>query len=76
MATDNKTKPYVKLAGGLVFAGGGLLAVERLGLSQMSGNHAGALHLDSTVLSLLVIVPVGLILAGCVVFMWGKMRRL
>jgi hypothetical protein len=75
MATPT-TKPYVKLAGGLVLIGGGLLTIERLGLSNLSGpNHTGV-HIDGTILSLLVIVPAALIVAGCIVFMVGKMRRL
>ena len=70
------TKPYVKLAGGLVIVGGGLLTVERLGLANLSTANPGGMHLDGTLLSLMVIVPAALIVAGCIVFMVGKMRRL
>ena len=75
MATP-PTKPYIKLAGGLVIVGGGLLTVERLGLSNLSSSNPGRMHIDGTLLSLMVIVPVALIVAGCIVFMVGKMRRL
>jgi hypothetical protein len=70
------TKPYVKLAYTLIIVGMGIFAIERLGLSNMSGpNHTG-LNIDGTLLSVLVIAPVVLILAGCLIFMIGKMRRL
>lgn len=72
----SSTKPYVKLAYNLIIVGMGLFALERLGLSNLSGpNHTG-MHLDGTLLSILVLAPAGLILAGCLVFMIGKMRRL
>lgn len=75
MATQ-PTKPYVKLAQTLVIVGMGIFALERMGLSNMSGpNHTG-MHLDGTLLSILVIAPVALVVAGCLVFMVGKMRRL
>ena len=70
------TKPYVKLAQTLIIVGMGIFALERLGLSQMAGPGRTPVHLDGTVLSLLVIAPVVLVLAGCLVFMIGKMRRL
>ncbi len=54
----------------------GIFAIERLGLDQLSGPNHTALHLDGTVLSILVIAPVALVLAGCLIFMIGKMRRL
>jgi hypothetical protein len=70
------TKPYVKLAYTLIIVGMGIFAIERLGLSNMSGpNHTG-LNIDGTLLSVLVIAPVVLVLAGCLIFMIGKMRRL
>ena len=70
------TKPYVKLAYTLIIIGMGIFAIERLGLSNMSGpNHTG-LHLDGTLLSILVIAPIALVIAGCLIFMFGKMRRL
>jgi hypothetical protein len=70
------TKPYVKLAYTLIIVGMGIFAIERLGLSNISGpNHTG-LNIDGTLLSVLVIAPVVLILAGCLIFMIGKMRRL
>jgi len=70
------TKPYVKLAYLLVILGMGILALERLGLDQAAGpNHTG-LHLDGTLLSVLVIAPAALILAGCLIFIFGKLRRL
>ena len=68
------TKPYLKLAYTLILFGMGIFAFERFGLSNMGG--PGGLHLDGTVLSVLVIAPVVLVIAGCIVFMVGKMRRL
>ncbi len=70
------TKPYVKLAYTLIIIGMGIFAIERLGLDQLSGPNHTALHLDGTLLSILVIAPVALVLAGCLIFMIGKMRRL
>ncbi len=70
------TKPYVKLAYTLIIIGMGIFALERLGLSQMSGPNHQQMHLDGTLLSVLVIAPVVLVIAGCLVFMIGKMRRL
>ena len=70
------TKPYVKLAYTLIIVGMGIFAIERLGLSNMSGPGSTPMHLDGTLLSILVIAPVVLILAGCLIFMVGKMRRL
>jgi hypothetical protein len=68
-------KPYIKLASSLVLIGMGLFSLERLGLDRFeSPTHP--LHIDSTVLSLLVLVPVALVAAGALVFIVGKMRRL
>ena len=72
MATP--TKPYVKLAGTLASIGLGIFFIERFGLSELQKN--GAMHIDGTILSIMVIAPIVLILAGAVVFMVGKMRRL
>jgi hypothetical protein len=69
-----KTKPYIKLAGTLASIGVGLFFIERFGLAELS--HNGTMHIDGTILSLMVIVPIALVLAGAVVFMVGKMRRL
>jgi len=74
MATPT-TKPYVKLAQTLIVIGMGIFALERLGLSQMTGSGQ-KMHLDGTLLSVLVIAPVVLVVAGCLIFMIGKMRRL
>lgn len=66
-------KPHVKLAGSLVLVGSGLIALERYGLSEW---HTAAMGgINSTLLSLMVLVPLGLILAGCAVFVFGAMRR-
>jgi hypothetical protein len=67
-------KPYTKLAWTLVVLGMALFAFERFGLSELGS--PGSLKLDETVWSILVIAPIVLILAGCVVFMVGRMRRL
>lgn len=76
MAMHPSTKPYVKLAYTLIIIGMGIFALERLGLSQMSGPGQTRMHLDGTLLSVMVIAPVVLVVAGCLIFMIGKMRRL
>jgi hypothetical protein len=68
-------KPYVKLASTLVLVGSGLFSLERFGLDKLEG-PTRSVHLDSTLLSVLVIAPVALVLAGAIVFIFGKMRRL
>jgi len=68
-------KPYVKLASTLVLLGSGLFALERFGLGRIEG-PTHSVHLDGAVLSILVIAPVALVLAGAIVFMVGRMRRL
>jgi hypothetical protein len=75
MATAQGPKPYIKLASTLVVLGSGLFTLERYGLSRIE-EPGHPLHLDSTVLSLLVIVPFVLIVAGALVFVVGRMRRL
>ena len=74
MATQGM-KPYVKLASTLVVVGMGLFSVEQFGLGKLEGPGHNV-HLDGTVLSLLVLAPVALVAAGAVVFMVGKMRRM
>lgn len=64
-------KPYVKLAYTLVLIGMGIFALERFGLAQMPG-----LHLAGWLITILVVAPVVLVLAGCAVFMVGRARRL
>ena len=68
-------KPYVKLASTLVTLGIGIFALERFGLAELRG-AAGAVHLDGTLLSILVLAPFLLIVAGAAIFMVGRMRRL
>jgi hypothetical protein len=67
--------PYVKLAATLVLVGMGLFTLERYGLGRL-GQDGAPPHIDPTVLSLLLIVPMLLIAAGAVVFVIGKLRRL
>jgi hypothetical protein len=74
MAAQNM-KPYVKLASTLVLLGGGLFSLERFGLGGLNGNGHN-ISLDPNVISLLILAPLVLIVAGVAVFMWGKMRRL
>lgn len=71
---ETKTKPYIKLAATLASLGIGIFMLERFGLSEAQKN--GSLHIDGTILSIMVIAPIVLVLAGAVVFMVGKMRRL
>ncbi len=73
MAENKNLKPYMKLAYGLIGVGMGLFALERLGLGQLSGLHP---HFAGWLITALIVVPVGLVLAGCAVFMFGRMRRL
>ena len=75
MASRPGMKPYVKLASTLVLVGSGLFTLERYGL-QRSEEPGNPLHIDSTLLSLMVLVPIGLVVAGAVVFLVGRMRRL
>ena len=74
MATQGP-KPYIKLASTLVLLGMGLFTLERYGLSRIE-EPGNPLHLGATILSLLVLVPVVMIVAGALVFVVGRMRRL
>jgi hypothetical protein len=73
MAQDRHVKPYVRLAYTLIAIGMGIFALERLGLGELSGMH---IHLAGWLIATLVIAPVALVLAGCAIFMFGRMRRL
>lgn len=64
-------KPYVRLAYTLVIIGMAIFALERFGLSQMSG-----LHLAGWLISALVIAPVALVFTGGLIFVFGRMRGL
>ena len=68
-------KPYVKLASSLVLVGTGLFSLEQFGLGKLEGD-SHSIHLDGTILSVLVLAPLVLIAAGAIVFVVGKMRRL
>ena len=68
-------KPYMRLAYGLILFGLGLFMLERFGLSTLSGPQHSGVHIDPNLLSAMVIAPVALVMAGCIVFMVGKMRR-
>ncbi len=67
-------KPYLKLASSLVVVGAGMFMLERYGLTELT--RSGRVHIDPNLMSVLVIVPILLVLAGAIVFMVGKMRRL
>jgi hypothetical protein len=68
-------KPYVKLASTLVLVGTGLFSLEQYGLGRLEGpDHS--VHIDGTLLSVLVILPLALVAVGAVVFVVGKLRRL
>ncbi|MGV3491754.1 MAG: hypothetical protein ACO1OG_10575 [Devosia sp.] len=71
---DKPQKPYVKLAATLASLGVGLFFLERFGLNELKTLGGG--HIDGTILSILVIAPIALVLAGAIVFMVGRMRRL
>lgn len=70
-----QAKPYLRLAWTLIIVGMGLFGFERFGLAEFTG-PGKLLHLDGTLLSILVVAPLALVLAGIVVFMYGRMRRL
>lgn len=72
---EQGTKPYLKLASTLVLLGIGLFSLEQFGLSRLAGPN-GSTHLDGTVLSILVLAPLALVLAGVLTFIIGKIRRL
>ena len=74
MAPRPGMKPYVKLASTLVLVGSGLFTLERYGLQRIE-EPGHPLHIDPTLLSLMVLVPIGLVIAGAVVFLVGRMRR-
>jgi len=73
MATPSR-HPYVKVAATLMLVGMGLFTLERYGLGRLE--QGSALHIDPTVLSLLVLAPMLLVGAGAIVFLVGKLRRL
>lgn len=64
-------KPYIKLAYSLVGLGMAIFFFERYGLSQMPGAH-----LPGWLITVLVVAPILLVIAGCAIFMVGRMRRL
>lgn len=68
---EQGTKPYLKLAMTLVGLGMAIFFFERYGLSQWQG-----VHLEGWMISVMVLAPVLLVLAGGVVFVVGRMRRL
>lgn len=71
MEPKKKTpKPYGKLAATLVAAGMMLLMAERYGFSQWRD-----VHLAGWLLSLLLLVPLALVLSGCGLFVYGRMRK-
>ncbi|MGV3490781.1 MAG: hypothetical protein ACO1OG_05595 [Devosia sp.] len=72
---EQGTKPYLKLASTLVLLGIGLFSLEQFGLTRLAGPGSST-HLNGTVLSILVLAPLALVLAGVVTFIVGKMRRL
>ena len=65
----------MKLASSLVLVGTGLFSLEQFGLGKLEGG-SHSVHLDGTILSILVLAPLVLIAAGAIVFVVGKMRRL
>lgn len=68
--STSRTDPTLKLAGALVGLGMAIFFFERYGLSQMPGAH-----LSGWLISAMVIAPVVLVLSGCVVFVFSRMRR-
>ncbi len=66
-------KPYVKLASTLVLAGMSLFMLERYGLGRVSQD---GLHLAGWLVTAMILIPLGLIGAGCLTFVVGRIRRL
>jgi hypothetical protein len=67
-------KPHTKLAYLLMFAGKGLFLLEASGLGLLRQSGV-AIHLGSALFGLLLLTPAALLLAGCVVFVVGGIRR-
>lgn len=72
---SQNSKPYLRWAWGLVFSGAIIFGLERFGLSEFS-KPGRSLNLDPNLVSILAIAPVLLVVAGCVIFVVGRMRRL
>lgn len=68
-------RPHVKIAYTLVLLGMSLFMLERFGMSWLSGPNHAPVALDGTVLSIMALAPVGLIVAGCLIFAVGAMVR-
>lgn len=73
MPTVRNSKPYIKVAAGLVTFGASLLMLERYGAAQL---HSNTMHLAGWLLTTILLIPIGLILAGGVTFVVGRMRGL
>lgn len=69
------TRPYVKLASRMVFAGMILFGIEQFGLGRLEGTTR-SIHLDPNLLAALVFAPIVLVVTGAVIFVVGRMRRL
>lgn len=67
-------KPHNKLAALLLLTGKGMILIEGLGLGLLRQSGA-SVHLGQLLLSLLVLIPASLLLAGCAVFVLGAAQR-
>jgi hypothetical protein len=72
--TTQGPKPYVKLASTLVLLGMGIFTLEQYGLARLDA-PAHDMHIDPNLLSLLVLTPLALIVAGALIFVVGRIRR-
>ncbi len=70
---DSAKKPS-NLPMTLVVTGMGLFSIEQFGLGKLGGPNSG-IHIDGTILSILVLAPIALVVAGAVMFMMRRMRR-
>ena len=68
-------RPHIKIAYTLVLLGMSLFMLERFGLDWISGPAHSGVHLDGTMLSILVAAPMILIIGGCLVFAVGAVIR-
>lgn len=71
---SREMKPHVKLAYLLIVAGMGIFMLERYGLGTLTQNGDKP-HLGGFLLGALALAPIVLIVAGCLVFAVGSMRR-
>ena len=71
---DTAKKPS-NLALTLVVSGMALFGLEQYGLGKLKSPNGAPMHIDGTILTILVLAPIVLVLTGAVLFMTRRMRR-